>query len=124
LTHVEVALSEVDGDAGRLELATAALRRELLDLDVADVVAGSVQEAPPNTRAVDVVTIGNLVVTLGQTSDALRQLATTVHQWIGRDGGRRTAELTIDGDTLTVTGIDAQTQNRLIDAWLRAHRHG
>ncbi|MFP8903629.1 hypothetical protein [Streptomyces atacamensis] len=114
-----------DEDADRLELATSALREELLELDVERVDAVSAGPAPDGTRAVDVAEIGGLLVTLAQAPVALHELVTTVRHWLtrGADSGAadRTAELTIDGDTLKVTGVSAETQDRIVDAWLRAH---
>ncbi|MCI0384035.1 hypothetical protein [Streptomyces sp. CNQ085] len=127
--RVLLRLRGADGeDAERLELATSALREELLELDVERVEAVSAGPAPDGTRAVDVAEIGGLLVTLAQVPVALHELVTVVRQWMARgaDSGAagRTAELTIDGDTLKVTGVSAETQDRIVDAWLRAHTPG
>jgi hypothetical protein len=69
---------------------------------------------------VDVAEIGSLLVSVAQAPEALRQVVTAVRAWLTRDGGH-TAELTIDGDKLMVTGITAEAQEQLIEAWLRVH---
>lgn len=120
-TRVEVRLSGVDDDAERLELATARLRTELMSLDVADAGPPAARRpAPPGSRGVDLAEIGNFVILLAQVPDALRQLVTAVRAWLGTSR-EYTAELVIDGDRITVTGISRQTQDRMIEAWLRAH---
>ncbi|WP_162466110.1 hypothetical protein [Streptomyces taklimakanensis] len=124
-TRVLLRLRGADDDAERLELATSALREELLELDVERVDAVSAGPAPDGSRALDVAEIGGLLVTVAQAPVALHELVTAVRHWLARStdfgAGDRTAELTIDGDTLKVTGVSAETQDRIVDAWLRAH---
>jgi hypothetical protein len=55
------------GDAEEIAEATARLRRELLDLDVDAVELPSGGEPPPGTRAVDLASLGALVVTVAQS---------------------------------------------------------
>lgn len=119
--QIHIRLHDSDGDPDRLEQAAAVLRSELLELDVEDVVPVRGGGVPPGARAADLAEIGSLLVTAAQLPATLRQLVDAVRGWLGRDPGRFTAELVIGGDRLTVTGIDAETQQRLVDAWLRAH---
>jgi hypothetical protein len=117
---VIVTLSDLDSDEGRLELATASLRAELLDLEVDDVVSVIAGQAPPGTRAVDVSLVGKLLVVLPQAYESLRNVVACVQQWLARDVAGRSAELELNGNRLVVTGLDRTTQQRLIEAWLRA----
>jgi hypothetical protein len=114
-------LHAADDDQEGLARATAELRAELLELDVEDVTAVSAGPAPAGTRALDVAEIGSLLVTLADVPETLRRLAVAVRGWLRRDTGELSAELTIGGDTLVVHGVSAETQERLIEAWLRAH---
>jgi hypothetical protein len=118
--QVHVRVTGEDGDPERLEQATLSLRTELLDL-VGDVQQVRDAEAPPGTRAMDVATIGALLVTVASGLEPLRQVVSTVREWLGRSRGQFTAELVIGGDRLTVTGISQTTQESLIDVWLRGH---
>ncbi|MGK5498313.1 hypothetical protein [Streptomyces sp. URMC 125] len=125
-TRVLLRLRGANGDdAERLELATSALREELLELDVERIEAVSAGPALDGTRALDVAEIGALLVTVAQAPVALHELVTAVRHWLARGAASgsadRTAELTIDGDTLKVTGVSAETQDRIVEAWLRAH---
>jgi hypothetical protein len=118
---IHLRLRATGSDWDRLERATAALRDELLELDVEDVVPASGGQAPAGTRAMDMAQIGELIVTLAQASEALRQVVAAVRGWLARDTGGHSAELIIGGDRLTVTGVTEESQQRLIEAWLRAH---
>ena len=122
-TRILVRLRTADGDQDQesLERATAELRSELLDLDVADVTTVGAGPAPAGTRASEVTEIGSLLVSLAEIPEMLGRLVGAVRGWLTRDGGEHTAELTIGGDTLVVRGVSAATQERLIEAWLRAH---
>jgi hypothetical protein len=82
---VMVRLSDLDGDEERLELATVALRAELLELEVDDVVPVTAGKAPPGTRAVDVSTVGKLLVVVPRVYESLRNLVMCVQQWLARD---------------------------------------
>jgi hypothetical protein len=42
-----------------------------------------------------------------------------IRDWVSRTG--RTVEVTIDGDTIKVTGATAQQQETIINAWLARH---
>jgi hypothetical protein len=120
-TQVQIRISAKDGDLDLLEQATANLRAELLELDVADVVPIDAGQAPPGTRAVDATEVGGLLVSINQVPILLRRLVDAVRHWLSRDREGRTAELVIAGDSLVVTGINGAEQERLIEAWLRAH---
>lgn len=110
-----------DDDPGRLEGATAGLRAELLELDVQDVALVAGVQPPPGSRAGEVADIGALLVTAAQDAAVLGQIVAAVRGWLARRSTACTAELVIGEDKLVVSGISAATQERLIDAWLRAH---
>jgi len=120
-TQVQIRISAEDGDLDLLEQATANLRAELLELDVADVAPIGAGQAPPGTRAVDATEVGGLLVSINQVPILLRHLVDAVRHWLSRDREGRTAKLVIAGDSLVVTGITGAEQERLIEAWLRAH---
>ncbi|MEU0661715.1 hypothetical protein [Streptomyces lavendulocolor] len=94
---------------------TGQLRRELAALDAAeDVRAAPAGEAPPGTRAFDVVEIGALLVTLGQSATALRQVAGVLHGWWSRfHDSRPSLRLSMDGDVLE---LSEATPDQVTDA--------
>jgi hypothetical protein len=120
--EVRVELAEDGADAERLEEVTGFLRRELLQLDVADVAAVPAGEPPPGSRAFDVLAIGALLVTLGKSAEGLRSVVDAVRHWLTRGGGvRRTVKLEIGGDVLELSEASTADQQRLIDMFVSRH---
>jgi hypothetical protein len=103
-----------------LEELTAHLRRELLELDVHSVERVRTDEAPAGTRAVDMMALGALVVSLTNSPDLLKALVGTVQAWVARDQDR-SIKLELDGDTLEVTGLSSGEQQRLVEQWIARH---
>jgi hypothetical protein len=50
----------------------------------------------------------------------LRTVADTIVGWLGRQQAR-SVKLTLDGDTLELTGVSSDEQERLIDLWVARH---
>jgi hypothetical protein len=120
--EVRLELAEDGADAERLEEVTGFLRRELLQLDVADVAAVPAGEPPPGSRAFDVLAIGALLVTLGKSAEGLRSVVDAVRHWLTRGGGvRRTVKLEIGGDVLELSEASTADQQRLIDVFVSRH---
>jgi hypothetical protein len=112
-------LAEDGADAERLAELAGFLRQELLALDVEDVTASRAGEAPPGTRAFDVVAVGGLLVTLGRSVGGVRAVVSAVRKWLER--GPRTVRLEIAGDVLELSGATAADQQRLIDLFVARH---
>jgi hypothetical protein len=108
-----------DGDAEELAQATRQLRRELLDLDVNSVETPSAGEPPPGSRAVDVATLGALVVNMAD-SQLLAAVIGAVRSWLA-GSSRRSIKLGLGGDVLELTGVSSKEQRRLTDEWLARH---
>jgi hypothetical protein len=118
-------LAEDGADAERLAELTGFLRQELLALDVEDVIAPRVGEAPPGARAFDAVAVGGLLVTLGRSLGAVRAVVSVVRKWLARGAGApRTVRLEIAGDVLELSGATAADQQRLIDLFVARHATG
>lgn len=119
---VRLTLAEEGADAERLDQVSGFLRRELLDLDVDTVTPLPAGEAPPGARGFDVATVGGLLVTIGQSTQALQAIVTTVRAWLGRGGAvRRSVRVEIGGDVLELADASAEEQDRLVDLFLRKH---
>jgi hypothetical protein len=113
---------EEGASAERLDALTGYLRRELLQLDVDDVRRASAGQAPPGTRAIDVDALGALVVTLGRSANALKDVVAAIRRWLSRsDGVRRTVKIEIDGDRLELSELSAAEQDRLIALFVDRH---
>ena len=108
-----------DSDAEELAQATRQLRRELLDLDVDSVETPPAGEPPAGSRAVDVATLGALVVNMAD-SQLLAAVIGAVRSWLA-GSSRRSIKLGLGGDVLELTGVSSKEQRRLTDEWLARH---
>lgn len=105
-------------DPEQVDEATRTLRSELLDLDVEDVRAGKGGAAPSGTRGVDAEAIGQLVVGIGPSLLALRQLVETVRGW---RSNRRELKISvrIGEDHIELTDASPETESRLVEEFPR-----
>jgi hypothetical protein len=109
-----------ESDAQEVTEATMRLRRELLDLDVEAVELARAGEPPSGTRAVEVMALGALVVSVAK-SQVLVNVVAAVRAWLGGQQQQRSIKLELDGDVLELTGVSSNEQRRLSDEWLRRH---
>lgn len=107
-------------DVEELEQLTMGLRRELAELDVESIGIERTGSAPPGSRAVDVLALGTLVVTVVRSSGLLRAVVGALQSSLA--GPRqRSVKLELDGDVLEVSGISSADQRRLIASWIARH---
>jgi hypothetical protein len=106
-------------EAEEVAEATLQLRRELLELDVEAVELARAGKPPPGTRAVDLIALGALVVTVAN-SGLLNAVVATMRSWLGGHP-QRSIKLELGGDVLELTGVSSEEQRRLADAWVRRH---
>lgn len=99
---------------------TQRLRGELLELDVDGVELQSDGEAPDGAKAVELLAIGGLVLKFALNSAVLKSVVETTTAWLGRQQAR-SVKLTLDGDTLELTGVSSEDQGRLVDEWIARH---
>ncbi|MBN1174859.1 MAG: hypothetical protein JXA67_22055 [Micromonosporaceae bacterium] len=111
---VQVHANADDEQQDLLQL-TRQLRTALLDLDVDAVDPLAPTAAPDGAKG------GNMVATLGIKLGgvALKKAIDKIREWISRNG--RSVEVTIDGDTIKLTGATAAQQEQLLHAWLVRH---
>ncbi len=119
-TELKIELAVDDADAAELDRLTGNLRRELLQLDVDDVAR--LREGPPpeGARAVELVALASLLVSVGKIAGALSSVVKAVQGWVGHRTDRK-IRLEIDGDVLELSGATADQQQQLIDNWLAKH---
>ncbi len=106
-----------DGD--RREL-TRRLRSALLDLDVDSVELAAGGPAPEGAKSADLVSVGELVVVLGAQRYLLRAVVDTTAAWLARQQARG-VKLTIDGNTLELSGVPSRELRELVERWLDRH---
>ncbi|HEX3174536.1 MAG TPA: hypothetical protein VHQ43_10030 [Solirubrobacterales bacterium] len=109
-----------DHDAEELLELTQGLRSELLELDVDAVRLGAEGEAPEGAKGVELLAFGGLAIEFVSRSPVLRSVVETTVAWLGRQQAR-SAKLTLDGDTLEVTGVSSDEQSRLVEQWIARH---
>src|SRR5262245_58416547 len=112
-----------DTDAEELGQLAGRLRAELLDLDVDDVrhlVRGA---APADAKGADLLAVGGLVVGSVASPEVLVSVLGAVRSWLGRNRAR-SVKLTLDGDSLEVSGVSSAEQERLVDLWVARHAAG
>ena len=114
---------QVGNDASPREVdqLTAAMRRELLQLDVEGVDRVSAGPPPPGAKGIDLAAIGALIVSLGTgTTPILGPVVEALRAWTSR-GPDRTVKLTLDGDSLELGGMSESDQHKVISDWMARH---
>ncbi|MFF8292300.1 hypothetical protein ACF068_24125 [Streptomyces sp. NPDC016309] len=120
--QLQIHLSEAGADPERVERLTGYLRQELLQLDVKNVETLPAGEVPPGARAVGVMEIGALLVTLGQSVTAIKQVASVLHGWWARfQEARPSLSLTMDGDVLEISEATPEQAAQALEAFIRRH---
>lgn len=116
-----------DHDAEELFELTQGLRGELLALDVDAVGLGAHGEArgevPDGAKGAELLAFGGLAIQFALKSPILRSVVDTTVAWLGRQQAR-SVKLTLDGDTLEVTGVSSQEQSQLVEQWVARHADG
>jgi hypothetical protein len=119
--EVQVGVVEAGSDDARLEELALLLRQELLALDVRAVEPYHEGEAPDGSRSGLAAVAGVLSVSLAPGLQALGGVVAVVRAWLRRSGSGRTVKVTIDGDTIELSGASDAVQQQLVDAWVRKH---
>lgn len=112
---LELRLDVADVDVTELEVLTRQLREQLKELDVESVAAISAGPAPDDSKALDLIVIGGLLVKLGPA--AVSAVVGVVQAWVGRDAGRSVTMRRGDRE-ITVTKATEDQQARLVEAFL------
>lgn len=124
LGELSVELQTVpDTDVEELAKLTDRLRAELLDLDVYAVQQPVRGEAPEDSKGPGLLAVGELMVRLVVSPEVLARIIGGVRSWLGRNRVR-SVKLTLDGDTLEVSGVSSAEQDRLINLWVTRHGTG
>ncbi len=111
---------EQEGDAEHRDAEVRLLRDEILESEVQDAFLPVEGSPPPGARAVDAETVGQIVVTVVSTAQALSSLARVLADWLDRRRGRRLV-LEFDGARLELDNAPLSTQRQILEAFLSAH---
>ncbi|WP_416986485.1 hypothetical protein [Streptomyces sp. T028] len=120
---LRILLTEEGAEAEDIAELTGFLRAELLQLDVDDVTTVTDEEdLPPGARAVDITTIGALLVSLGSTAAGLSQVVNAIREWRDRCRGTRpTLRLTLDDDELEISEATTEQVSEAFDLFVKRH---
>src|SRR4051794_22750320 len=106
-----------DADPDQLEVLTAGLRRELVELDQVEVERAGAGVAPDGARSGELAELATLVVSVTTAPAALGAVVATIRAWLGYQAKR---EVTIerDGKRVHITGRPTQDDRELIERLL------
>ncbi len=116
-------------DAAEVDRLTLALRRELLEIsEVEDIAAVNSGPAPPGSRAIGLIELGSLLVTVKPTVEALGKVIGVLRGWLAsrRSSGSEASSvlrITVNGRSLELTPT-AEQQQLLVDEFIRAEASG
>lgn len=110
----ELSDAEVD------ELARA-LRGELLELPVTEVQGAVEGTAPPGSRGLDPVVLGELVVVLNSSAALLVSVVSAIRSWRRHTIPDSSIRLKLGDDEIELTGVSDDTEARLLEDWTRRH---
>jgi hypothetical protein len=79
--------------------------------------------APAGAKGIELLAIGGLVVKFALNSALLKSVVDTTTAWLGRQGAR-SVKLSLDGDTLELTGVSSDEQSKLVEQWIARHADG
>ncbi|MCA1647196.1 MAG: hypothetical protein LC797_17635 [Chloroflexi bacterium] len=109
-----------DSDAQELDQLTSGLRRQLLELDVQSVDRVQTGAAPAGTRAVEMLALGGLLVTLAKSPGMLKAVVGVIQSAVSAHAGR-SVEIVVGGETLKLSSVSSDEQRRLIDLFVTRH---
>jgi hypothetical protein len=109
-----------DRDGEELFELTQGLREELLELDVDAVTLGSAGAAPDGSKGPELLALGGLAIQFALRSSVLKSVVDTTVAWLGRQQAR-SVKLTLDGDSLELSGVSSDDQSRLVEQWIARH---
>jgi hypothetical protein len=109
-----------DHDAEELAQLTHRLQTDLLELDVDAVEAASGGAPPDGAKGVELLAVGGLVVRFARNATVLRSVVDATIAWVRRQSVR-SVKLSLDGDTLELTGASKEEQRQLIELWVARH---
>lgn len=108
----------LDSDDREVSELTGHLRDRLLELDVERVELIRETDVPEGAKPVDAVTVGALAVTL--TPSIVQAVVELIKSWVGSRPVRG-AKVTIDGDSIELTNVTEEDQERLTRAFIERH---
>jgi membrane-associated two-gene conflict system component 1 (EACC1) len=110
-----IVVEALGGDVGDADDLAEQLRRELHETGL-DVTRPAPGEAPDLTKG-DALAWAQLAVSF---SGGLPALVAAIHAFTQRDESRKVS-VTLDNDTLEISGPTSRQQQQVVDSWLARH---
>ncbi len=96
------------------------LQNDLLEIEVDAARISEAAAAPSGSKGIGPTDLSTLLVTLAASGGVFTTLINAVQSWSARHGDH-SVTLEMDGDKLSLTGISASDQQRIVDQWLARH---
>jgi hypothetical protein len=118
---LQIELFEPAADVEELDRLIAALRVELLALDVDAVFHVSAGPAPAGSKGLELAEAGALLVQVRDSLPLINAVVSTVRAWLLRSrSSGRSLKVTVDGRTLELSAATADQQQRIVDEFVRS----
>jgi hypothetical protein len=98
------------------------LRNELRALDVDDVSTVEGPAPPEGSKSGVAASLSEWLVTMSAGGGVFVTVIATIKDWLGRRAGAHKVTLTIDGDTLELSGATPVERAELIETFVRRHQ--
>ena len=98
------------------------LRNELRALDVDEVSTVEGGTSPAGAKSGTVTSLTEWLVTLSGGGGVFVTVIATLKEWLSRRGGAHKVSVTIDGDTLELSGATPVERAELIETFVRRHQ--
>ncbi len=118
---LQIELFEPAADVEELDRLIAALRVELLALDVDAVSHVSAGPAPAGSKGLELAEAGALLVQVRDSLPLINAVVSTVRAWLLRSrSSGRSLKVTVGGRTLELSAATADQQQRIVDEFVRS----
>jgi hypothetical protein len=111
-----------DTDAEDQERLGRQLRNELRDLDVDEVSTVEGAGPPERSKSGTAAALTEWLVTLSSGGGVFVTVIETIKDWLSRRAGAHKVSVTIDGDTLELSGATPVERAELIETFVRRHQ--
>lgn len=120
--QLAVAVDAVGADPDELAELAGQLRARLLDLDLDldAIYAPSSGEGSEGSKGTAPLQLGSLIVQFLLQQETLRTVIGTMRSWLAHRPGH-SVKVTIDGDSLELTGATSEQVDQLVDVWVKRH---
>jgi hypothetical protein len=117
--HILLRVTEQEAPPERMDALIRDLQADLRQLDFDDVRRAPLGSPPAGSRAGEVVSLTDLVLTAAGSAGVMSALTQLVGAWVQR-GGSRKAQVTVGDKSLTLEGASVDQQERLVKAFLES----